>query len=297
MLVATLLERINYNLRGTDDDTPSIGDDEGVYWLSVANAKISELFEDVTKQWRFSFKSTAPYEPGTVATTGTTTLTGTGTYFNDYEVGDKISVDGETVRTIATISSDTVLTVTVAFSNTASTKSFYHDTIIQTGVQTYNLHRSFLAASDEVSLTLSDGTSRYYTVVQPQERSRYHQEVYIAEENPQTVTFTVDIESDSDMVGATLVVPGYYAPFEISDEDETVPVPDGEWLAIATAADIAFSDIIYEDKAEGLNVRANNRYSMMVRKNRRGTSRNPRRLNTTNSYRIHGPNRRYSRGE
>lgn len=58
---------------------------------------------------------------GTVATNGTTTLTGTGTRFlRLFRVGDTITVQGETVRTIATIASDTSLTVTVAFSTTAS---------------------------------------------------------------------------------------------------------------------------------------------------------------------------------
>ena len=58
---------------------------------------------------------------GTVTTNGTVNLTGVGTTFTDtFRVGDTITVAGETVRTIATIPSDTSLTVTVAFSTTAS---------------------------------------------------------------------------------------------------------------------------------------------------------------------------------
>lgn len=58
---------------------------------------------------------------GIVATNGTTTLTGTDTEFrNSFKVGDTITVSGETIRTIATITNDTTLTVTVAFSTTAS---------------------------------------------------------------------------------------------------------------------------------------------------------------------------------
>lgn len=58
---------------------------------------------------------------GLVATAGTTTLTGTGTQFTkSFIVGDTITVSGETVRTIQSITSDTVLDVTVAFSTTAS---------------------------------------------------------------------------------------------------------------------------------------------------------------------------------
>jgi len=62
---------------------------------------------------------------GTVATNGSTTLTGTNTFFTDtFKVGDTITVSGETIRTIDTIASDTSLTVTVAFSTTASGLSY-----------------------------------------------------------------------------------------------------------------------------------------------------------------------------
>jgi hypothetical protein len=57
---------------------------------------------------------------GTVSTPGnSTTLTGVGTQFrNTFKVGDTITVAGETSRTIATITSNTVLDTTVAFSAT-----------------------------------------------------------------------------------------------------------------------------------------------------------------------------------
>jgi hypothetical protein len=57
---------------------------------------------------------------GLVSTAGTTTLTGVDTNFADYIVGDTITVEGETVRTIATITNDTLLTVSLAFTNTAN---------------------------------------------------------------------------------------------------------------------------------------------------------------------------------
>jgi hypothetical protein len=58
--------------------------------------------------------------PGTVSTTGSsTTLIGVKTQFtNTFKVGDTLTVAGETVRTISTITSDTVLDTTVAFSTT-----------------------------------------------------------------------------------------------------------------------------------------------------------------------------------
>ncbi len=64
---------------------------------------------------------------GTVSTPGSsTTLTGVGTQFtNTFKVGDTLTVTGETSRTIATITSDTVLDVTVAFSATARSAVIY----------------------------------------------------------------------------------------------------------------------------------------------------------------------------
>ena len=64
---------------------------------------------------------------GTVATNGTTTLTGTSTTFErSFVVGDTISVAGETDRVVASITSDTELVVTAAFSTTASGLAFTH---------------------------------------------------------------------------------------------------------------------------------------------------------------------------
>ena len=56
---------------------------------------------------------------GTVATSGVN-LTGSGSDFLDFKAGDIIKVDGETTRTIATVTSKTALTVTSAFTNTSS---------------------------------------------------------------------------------------------------------------------------------------------------------------------------------
>jgi hypothetical protein len=57
---------------------------------------------------------------GTVTTAGTTALVGVNSNFTDYIVGDTITVDGETIRTIATITDDTHLTVGVAFATSES---------------------------------------------------------------------------------------------------------------------------------------------------------------------------------
>ncbi len=62
---------------------------------------------------------------GTVSTVATTALAGYESNFSDYSVGDLIYVDGETVRTIATITDDDTANVGVAFANTDSNLTYY----------------------------------------------------------------------------------------------------------------------------------------------------------------------------
>jgi hypothetical protein len=274
VILSDAISGVNYALRGTDDAAPTSGE-EFNYWLSLLNRKKDELYYDVGKQWSFIYKNEAPNEPGTVATTGTTTLTGTSTYFTDYKSGDTILVDGETVRTIDVITSDTVLTVTVAFSNTASAKTFTRSTIIDDAVEAYNVHRNLLGPSDKVYIqTATD--KRYLDLIHPQERDYTNQQVHLSGGNPQVLTFTEDIESTQDIVGGTLVIPGYYLPANLTAGTDLLPVPDPNWLVIATASEIAFADIVYEDRAEALNARANALWKAMVANNRRGTFNNPR---------------------
>lgn len=276
MKLSQFYTRTSYALGGTDEESPEHGSEEATMWLSILNQKIEELAEDLTKQWRFTFKETAPNEPGTVATTGTTTLTGTSTNFLDYAVGDTITVSGETVRTIATITSDTVLTVTVAFSNTASSKTFTHATIIASGVETYKLHRKFLGASDSVYVTTTGGERVYFDLIQPQERKTTVQQVFLSDENPETINFANNIESTDEIVGGTLTVPGYYTPEAVSAVTDDLPVPSPNWCVYIVAAEVAGADIVYEDREGNLNAKANSLYSMMVKRNRRGTFDNPR---------------------
>ncbi len=105
------------------------------------------------------------YNIGTVATAGSTTLTGTGTNFlAAYSVGDSIYVDGETVRIVATITNNTTLTVTSAFSTTASAlkhrnkrQIIYADTVIEytdIDLSTTFTVGSAHAGADKIALTL-----------------------------------------------------------------------------------------------------------------------------------------------
>jgi len=90
-------------------------DDDDVYIGDLIDVAETSVFNEIRS---------AVDGVGTVTTAGTISLTGTGTLFTNYEVGDILKVVGETKRTIATIVSDTSLTVTVAFSTTETGLAF-----------------------------------------------------------------------------------------------------------------------------------------------------------------------------
>jgi hypothetical protein len=274
--VSDFLTATSYALRGTDEDTPTFGTEESTYWLNTLNRKKNELFNNSKVLWDSTFLIESPNEVGTVATTGTTALTGTSTKFTDYAVGDTILVSGETVRTIDTITSDTALTVSVAFSNTASALTFTRNTIIDNGVSTYSLHRSFIAPANKAYITTTSGDDVYVDFISPREQIGTSRKVYVSGINPKILSFTDDIETDEDIVGGQLFVPGYYMPSDLSLETDELPIADPYWAVMAVAAEIAFSDITYEDKVDGLTTKANALYMQMVRNSRRGTYNNPR---------------------
>lgn len=287
MIVSELFSQINSAYRGADDNVPTSGTPDYTNWIAATNRKIQEWATDSKNNWASNFYYEKPNEPGTVATTGTTTLTGTSTHFTDYNTGDTILVSGETVRIIDTITSDTVLTVTVAFSNTASGKTFTHASIIKTGVQSYSLHRNLINPSDKTYIQISTTNIPEFVIGKPQERDRYLSEVYISGKNPKTITFydTIDATNNSSWIGGTLKVPGYYTTDAVTGDDDEILVDDPFWLVYAVASELAFNDLTYEDKAPDLNAKANNLYQGMVNDNRRGTNNNPR-VARTNVYRI-----------
>lgn len=83
--------------------------------------------------------------PGTVTTAGTTALTGLDTTFTDWVAGDIIKVSGETRRTIAAITSNTALTVTVAFSTSASSLSYWiEESPLESGVLPKPIYQAIL---------------------------------------------------------------------------------------------------------------------------------------------------------
>jgi len=97
---------------------------------------LCDLVEEVVLN---EIKGSMPGE-GTVTTDGTVALVGNESNFLDYLVGDTITVSGETVRTIATITDDTHLTVTLAFSTTDSDLTYImHEGLPLTGGTTLPL--------------------------------------------------------------------------------------------------------------------------------------------------------------
>lgn len=260
-----LIERVwrVYRGKGTSK-TPVWGSEKSAMALDIANQKQEDWAKDTMQHWASLFSATAPYEPGTVATTGTTDLTGTNTYFTDYQVGDKIIVDGETERIIDTITSDTALTVTVAFSNTASGKDFYHRTIIKAGVQEYKLHRSFIVPSDEVFVKTSTQDTPLATE-NPQKRQ--NADVYISGRDPKRISFYNTIEATNQIVGGELRVAGYYLPEEMTATTDSVAVDDPNWLVLATAAELARNDAAKEDQFANLIGMANEAYLNMIKAN------------------------------
>ena len=272
MIVSDLFSHINDSYRATDDDVPTAGTSDYSYWLRVTNRKISEWARDTKVTWK-SLSRGYFTEPGTVSTVGTVALTGTGTYFLDYQVGDKITVAGETERTIATITSNTALTVTVAFANTTTT-TFTRKIILKTGVTIYNLNRQFITPSTEAVTVDSAGDLTELNIIKPQEATIGSSDVFIYGNNPQSVAFVSDLPTA--LVGSELLVPGYFMPFELTSATDVVPVDDPFWLVYAVAKDLAANDLTSSAKAPDLNAQANNLYTAMVSANRRGVGLNPR---------------------
>lgn len=262
-----LLNEIYTKYRGKiASRTPAFGSDKSNVAIAIANSKIQEWATDPRNKWNSLFDTVAPNEPGTVATTATTALTGTSTYFTDYNVGDKIIVSGETVRTIATIASDTSLTVTVAFTNTASAKTFTRSTIVAVATTSYKLPRRLFQPSDFARVVKTDASYVDYQIIKAQQRSvPSGQSTYIHGLNPKKITFSQTIEAG--LAGGTMTVPGYYIPAELVDSTDVVPVDDPVWLVYITASELARNDPAKEDQFPILAGMANELYSRMSNAN------------------------------
>lgn len=55
MTLSNWIKETNYNLRGTDDDSPSLGDDEWVMWVTFLNKFKDDMYDDVDKNWQSAY--------------------------------------------------------------------------------------------------------------------------------------------------------------------------------------------------------------------------------------------------
>jgi hypothetical protein len=266
MIASDLLLDIYRAYRGKiDSRAPAWGTDKANVAIAIANRKIEEWATDPRNKWSSLFETSAPNEVGTVATTGTTTLTGTDTFFTDYNVGDTITVSGETSRIIATITSDTVLTVTVAFSNTASGLTFTRLTKIDNTVNEYSLNRNFFQSSDYAKIVKTDTSYLEYAIGKPQQRNLLDQSLYIHGSNPKKISFATTIDTGLDL--GTLYVPGYYVPSLITASTDLVPVDDPRWLVYIVASELARNDPAKDGEFPTLLGMANDLYTKMSNAN------------------------------
>lgn len=217
MTLEQAIEKINYALRGLDDETPTEGSDEWNYWTSVLNTKKDELYESLNLATAYNVQSL-----GTIV---------------------------------------------------AATEPAYN---IPTSFMGVSGDKEDVYAGSDAYVIKTDGKRINFRLIKPEERTRSELQVFIAGVNPQQLFFTDEIEADDNIVDGELFLPGYYLPDDVEDPTDTLPVPRPNWLVLATAAEIAFNDIVYEDRAEGLNAKANNLYQAMVRSERRGTYSQPR---------------------
>jgi hypothetical protein len=244
--------------------TPAWGTEKSNLALDIANQKQEEWATDSFNNWNSLFRSdiTSLDQIGTVSTSGTT-LTGVGTYFTDFKAGDKITVSGETVRTIDVIASNTSLTVTVAFTNTASTLAFKQRPVIST-VKEYKLHRSFMTPSDTITVedTAIVGDEIELNIAKPEKR--IDGDVYISG-NPKVLTFYD--EPTSQMIGKELLVPGYYHPSEMILATDDVKVDFPSWLVYSIAAELARNDAAKQGQFANLMGMANDIFTKMITAN------------------------------
>jgi hypothetical protein len=222
MLVPPFFNRVNYNLRGTDDEAPVSGTEDYDYWIDTFNRIKDELYGDVSKKWRGSW----------------------------------------TTKNLGVIAAN--------------------------AAPSFNLDASYLGSSDYIYIIDVNGQRHEYDVVQPQDRDIKCREVYISGMNPEVLYFTNAILTGEDIIGGTLYAPGFWLPPDITGDASTIPLTDPNWGAMRMAAELAFNDLTYEDKAPDLNNKATNLYNLMAARNRLATTKNPNTSKDKVRHRIKG---------
>jgi len=239
--------------------TPVWGSEKANTVLSLANQKQQEWAQDPDQTWTSNFNLQAPDEVGTVTTSGTT-VTGTGTYFTDYHVGDALTIGGET-QTIDAITSDTVLTTAVAFS-AFTDAHFTRHMIIADTVREYSLNRRLYTPSDSAIVTTTT-QDVYYNYTKPQQRSIGG--VFLYGRQPKVLAFNEN--PSTQVVGGELKIAGYYLPQALVNSTDLVAVDDPNWLVHAIAAELARNDPAKDAEFGNILGMANELYKKMARAN------------------------------
>jgi hypothetical protein len=151
-------------------------------------------------------------------------------------------------------------------------------TVSADAAPTFDLDDSFLAPANSCYILDAEDRRHDFTFVKPQEATSDKQQVFIAGRDPKTLYFSKAIVDSDTFVGGTLYLPAYVLPDDVDPTNgrKNIPLPDANWGVYAVAAEVAASDLSYEDKAPDLQARANNLYSIMTKNTRRGTYGNPR---------------------
>jgi hypothetical protein len=155
--------------------------------------------------------------------------------------------------------------------------------VVAVGTQSYNLPADFLNAANEVLITSTGGTIVEYALIDPSERRNCDpRSCFITgpKGGTQVLTFVDTFNTGDITIGGTISIDGYFKPADLTASTDVIPVDDPNWLIFAVAAELAFNELTYQDKAPDIQAKANVKYTQMVQSNRRGSNRNPRRVRT-----------------
>lgn len=131
---------------------------------------------------------------------------------------------------------------------------------------TYDLDGDFFQPSDYARIVKTDGSVYEYPITQAQKRNDYDQAIYIHGSKPKQITFAQTIDSGLD--GATIYVPGYYLPADITSASQFIVVDEPNWLVYITASELARNDASKDDQYVNLVNQANDIYRKMSDSNR-----------------------------
>ena len=142
-------------------------------------------------------------------------------------------------------------------------------TIAASAAPAFELDDTFLSPATSPYVLKASGYRETIPMQEPQSAATDTLEAYIAGQDPAVLYLSLQILESNSLIGGTLYLPAYVMPDEITEGDQTVIVDDPDWLIVATAAELAFGDLTYEDKAETLATEAAGLKRQMTANNRK----------------------------